>query len=167
MNFLAEVWQSFKSTVRGFDSPHQLALGITMGVMIGLLPKDSLLPYLLGALAILSPGNLLCLFVGLGAGSLIGPHCDPVTHRIGESILTYQPLGSIWATLYDLPLMPWFRFENTVVMGSLALGLIAALPVYFISRKLCELFGPQIYHAIANHRWMRRWSEASPQPLES
>ncbi|MEL7496931.1 MAG: TIGR03546 family protein [Planctomycetota bacterium] len=169
MSYLAEIWKSFRATVRGFDTPHQLALGITLGVMVGLLPKDSLLPYVIGAIAILTPGNLICLAVGCLIGSIASPWMDPLTHQIGSSILTFEPLQPLLASLYQLPMIPWARLENTVVTGNLALGIITAVPVYFVSRRCVAMMGPKLY------RWlMRLWpsgdtttSELAPQLQES
>lgn len=166
MNFFGEIWQSFRSTIRGFDSPHQLALGLTLGLMVGLLPKDSLLPYMLGTLAILTPGNLVCLALGVVVGSIAGPFCDTFTHEIGGWILTFAPLQSTWASLYKLPIVPWTRFENTVVMGSLALGVLAALPIYFVSKTTFKAFGPRAYAIVTDNRFTRRWL-STPQPQES
>lgn len=144
MNYLGEIWKAFRSTVRGFDTPHQLALGLSLGVWVGLLPKDSLIPYVLGAIAILTPGNLLCFGLGCLLGSLASPALDGITHPLGHAVLTYQPMQTTWEWLFQLPVVPWTRFENTVVTGNLVLGLIAALPIYFGFRTLSAWMGPKI-----------------------
>lgn len=164
MSFLAEIWNSFKSTVRGFDTPHQLALGLTLGLAIGLLPKDSLLPYALGVIAILTPGNLFCLAIGITATSFLSIHLDPVTHPIGSWILTYQPLQTTWSWLHELPMAPWTRFNNTVVMGNLALGLALALPIYLLSRTLFAKFGPSIFKLVVESRLARKLTDKFANP---
>ena len=79
--------------------------------------------------------------------SWLGPLLDPLAHTVGVSVLTYTPLESTWAWLIQLPVMPWTRFDNSIVMGSLVIGLLAAYPLYRISRYLFEVYGKAIYES--------------------
>ncbi len=168
MNFLREPWQAFRSTVKGFDSSHQIALGVALGMMIGLIPKDSLLPYGVALLALLTNANLLSLIVSTLIFSQLSPLLDPITHPLGAWILTFDPLESIWISLYQTPIVPWTRIENTVVMGTLMLGILLAIPVYSLSYRLYEKFGASISNLVLNNRFAR-WivSEQSPNLQKS
>jgi len=125
-------------------SSRQLALGFAMGLVIGLVPKGNLIAVLLM--------TILCASrVNLGAGMLtaffcswLGPIVDPVTHRIGLTLLTSRPLEPLWTALSDLPLASWTRFNNTVVLGSLVLGLVLFYPAYRLSKPLFVRYAPQI-----------------------
>lgn len=161
MNFLAELWQAFLASVKGFDTPRQLALGVSLGMVIGLLPKDSLLPYVIGTLALLTNANLLTLIVSGLFFSWIGPAADPLTHRIGGWLLTFDSLESTWVWLYQVPLMPWTRFENTVVMGSLILGVLSSFPVYSLSKQFFKAYGDTFFSFIFRNR-ISRWLVGSP-----
>jgi uncharacterized protein (TIGR03546 family) len=161
MKFLTSIWTSFKSTVRGFDSPKQLALGVALGMVIGLIPKDSLIPYAIILIAILTTANLLSLVVTTILCSWVGPLLDPFTHQIGIWVLTFDPLESTWAQLYHVPLVAWTRFENTVVMGSVCLGTALSIPVYFSSRYCFEKFGSSIYELFCQSRFAR-WIVGEP-----
>jgi uncharacterized protein (TIGR03546 family) len=152
MKFLKSAWNSFRSTVKGFDTPRQLALGIVLGMIIGLIPKDSLLPYAIGVFALLTSANILCIAVGAIIFTWISPMLDSVSHQIGVWVLTFEPLESTWSTLFQLPVVPWIRFENTVVMGSLCLGLLLAIPIYFISYYCFAQFGSAIYQYFSKTR---------------
>ena len=163
MNFLNEIWNSFKRTVKGFDTPRQLALGVTFGMLIGLVPKDSLFPYALGVIALLSTGNLFCLAISAYAYSWLSPFLDPVSHRIGAWTLTFDPFEATWSALYQLPIVPWTRFDNTVVTGSLLLGLLLTVPVYAISFQCFEKFGSPIFSYVSNSR-VAKWLIGSPEP---
>ena len=136
MDSIQQSWTRFKGTVSGFDTPHQLGLGMAFGVAVGLIPKDSLLPYAIGVIAILSTANLLCFTIGLVVAHVISPFMDHLTHAIGSWSLTFNPLEPLWATLIELPVMPWTKFNNTVVMGTLVLGILLAIPVYTLTRMV-------------------------------
>ncbi len=71
---------------------------------------------------------LLSLLLASGAAILL----DPVLHQIGFYLLTADNLFPVWNNLYQIPLVPLTRFNNTVVMGGLITGL-AAFPVLFFA----------------------------------
>ena len=148
-------WTNFKGTIRGFDTPHQLGLGMAFGVAVGLIPKDSLLPYAIGVVAILSTANLLCFVIGVILAHVISPALDHITHVIGSWFLTFSPLEPIWANIIELPLVPWTRFNNSVVMGTLVLGVLLAVPTYTMTRMVSHTAG----HWIAA-RWKRSTSDS-------
>ena len=134
MDAIQQSWSSFKGTVRGFDTPHQLGLGLAFGIAVGLIPKDSLLPYAIGFIAILSTANLLCFGIGVIVAHVVSPALDHLTHVIGSWFLTFSPLEPIWAPLSEFPLVAWTRFNNSVVMGTLILGILLAVPIYTMTR---------------------------------
>ena len=116
------------------DSPRCLALGASLGAMIGLVPKGNLTCLGLCVLALLTPANLAVTMATAAALTLVSPLIDPATHWIGVKLLDAAPLQGLWETLAATPLMHWTGFNNTVVAGSLLLGAIAFLPVYWFSR---------------------------------
>ena len=156
MNAIQQSWTNFKGTVRGFDTPHQLALGMAFGVAVGLIPKDSLLPYAIAVIAILSTANLLCFGIGVIVAHVTSPALDHLTHVIGSWFLTFEPLKPFWATLSELPLVPWTRFNNTVVLGTLIFGIMIAVPIYTMTRMVTGAAGRWIVS-----RW-HRTTEESP-----
>ena len=74
--------------------------------------------------------NLAAGYAAAALFSLLSPLLDPLTHRLGLSLLEAQALRPLWSSLYDAPILPWTRFNNTVVLGSFLLGLALLFPVY-------------------------------------
>ena len=151
----------FLGTVRGVDTPRQLALGITFGMFVGLIPKDSLFAYSFGLLMLLSTANLLCGAVSGFAFSWIGMAIDAPAHAIGKWVLTNERFEATWAWLYQMPVVPWTRFENTVVTGSMIISFLVAMPLYIVSRYLFERFGAAFKQRISSNRVVR-WLMGSP-----
>ncbi len=136
--------------LRTDDSPRQLAMGVALGLLIGLVPKGNLIALSLAAVLLATRVNLAA-----GAGSAfvfswIGLLLDPLAHRIGNSFLSLAPLEGIFAFLYSLPLMPWTGFNNTVVMGNLLIGLWLFLPMYCVSEHAFERWTPRV------RAWVKR-----------
>src|ERR1700704_564331 len=118
------------------NASEQLALGFTIGMMIGLVPKGNLIALSLCVLLFSMRCNK-----GLGLAvailfSFVGAWTDPFAHRLGMAALSLKPLQTTYASLFNLPLGPWFGLNNTVVAGSLLMGIYLAYPVYLITRLL-------------------------------
>jgi len=59
----------------------------------------------------------------------------PHRRSISVCLIPCQRLGSD-STLYNLILFPYTRFNNTIVMGSLAFSILASYPVYWGGKLL-------------------------------
>ena len=124
------------------NTPTQMALGFALGLMIGLVPKGNLiaisLMVVLGALRINLGVGMLTAF----AVSWFGPLLDHLTHPIGQILLANESLNPFWTEFYNMPVAPWTKFNNTVVLGSFALGMALVLPAFFISRPVFAKYVP-------------------------
>jgi uncharacterized protein (TIGR03546 family) len=132
---------NFKTTINGINTPHQLALGVTIGAVIGMVPKDSAIPYLFALLLLLSRGNLLCGILSAVCFSFLSPILDPISHATGLKALTVTAWQPFLAEFVSRPFIPWLRIENTIVTGSLIISLLASLPLYAVSNIYFRLWG--------------------------
>jgi len=137
------------------SSSRQIALGFALGLIVGLVPKGNLL-----AIALVMV--LYCLRVNLAAGLLsailfswVGVLTDPLTHQVGLWLLSVDALQPMWTQLYDLPLAPWTAFNNTVVLGSLVLGVVAFYPVYRLSVPVADRVAPAVRERMQRLRIVR------------
>lgn len=131
IRFLAE-------TLTAECSARQLALGFAMGAVIGLVPKGNLTGIALMVILCGARVNLGAGLTGAFLFSWLGAAADPLTHRLGELLLTAEVLSPLWIYLYDLPVVPWTAFNNTVVLGSFVLGLMLFFPTYWFGRPVFE-----------------------------
>ncbi len=123
--------------------PRQLAAAIAMGVMCGLIPKLSLTFCLLGSICILLPihvplGALVCVICSMAITTLA-----PAAGRLGIWSLTNPLFRDLWLGLDALPLVPWLGLHNSVIHGSLLIGLCAWLPVYLLSQPVSRWIAPR------------------------
>ncbi len=150
VNEITNLWSKFRGSVNGVDTSRQLAAGVAMGMAIGLVPKDSLFTFALIGILLLTRANLISAFCSAVCFSWIGPLLDPLTHEIGIRVLTFDPFEPTWAWLIELPLVPWTRFDNSVVTGSLCVGILAAIPVYRLSLLFFDTFGAVFFKFLSN-----------------
>lgn len=132
------------SALSSASSPHQLALGFSMGMLIGLVPKENLIAVVLLFILAGSKINLCSASLSTILFSWLSLLLDPLSHLIGRGALLASPLQGFWQSVYELPLAPWTDFNNTIVMGSLILGLLLFYPVYHFSKPLFEKYTPLV-----------------------
>ncbi len=130
MFYLLRPFRFLAKALTDESTPRQLALGFAFGLVVGLVPKGNLT-----AIALMIA--LCATRINLGAGMLsaflfswLGMLIDPLTHQIGFLLLTAESLRSLWTCFYNIPVMPWTDFNNTIVLGSLVLGLMLFYPAY-------------------------------------
>jgi uncharacterized protein (TIGR03546 family) len=126
------------------DSPRQLALGFSLGMVAGLVPKGNLAAVVLMMAIGGSRVNLGTAMLGAFLFSWVGVLTDPVSHELGLWLLSQQPLVSFWTWLYNLPVVPWTKFNNTVVLGSFALGWLLFYPVYRLTKPRFAAWQPRL-----------------------
>lgn len=129
--FLAKILTILNSEI----SPKQISAGFAYGVLIGLLPIGGLLPLVLTLLAFIVNINLAAMFLAAAVFKIFSFVIDPVANAAGYSLLTSGALRNFWATLYNTPVVPFTRFNNTLVMGSFVVGLLLLIPAYLACKS--------------------------------
>lgn len=126
--------QSIIKTLHSEGTPGQVAAGMALGAALGLTPLMNVHNLLVFALLVL-------LNVSFGGGMLgwalfvpVGFMLDPIFHAIGLSLLEAPSLRGLWTSMYNVPLVPYTNFNNTIVLGSVVGWLALAVPIYFASR---------------------------------
>jgi uncharacterized protein (TIGR03546 family) len=120
-----------------------LAWGFALGILLGLVPSSSPIAALILTL-------VCCLKVNHGmAGvtalvtTLVAAKLDPYSHAVGMKLLEHPQLIGAWAFVWQLPGVPWMSINNTVVLGSLVLGLVSVGPTYFVSYPIFRRLAPK------------------------
>ena len=65
---------------------------------------------------------------------------DPVADVLGRRVLETESLRPAFVHLYNMPIIPMTRFNDSVVMGSMVISLILAIPGFFIFRILIDKY---------------------------
>jgi len=108
----------------------EVALGVTFGICLGLLPFNILISGTLILLIILVRCNITGVLIGLLLASFLGLLLDPVASILGRAALLSPPLNEFWTTLYNLPLLPLSNFNHVSNCGYMILLPILVYPIY-------------------------------------
>ena len=120
--------------------PHQIALAVALGVMLGLIPKANLLAFVLIMALFLLRCNLGFGILAAALISLATTRLDAKVDLLGTKLLANASVIDLEATLFQNPLFAWTALNNTLVLGSFIAGVIAFLPIYLIVFYLCRVF---------------------------
>lgn len=134
------------------DTPRQLALGLALGMLIGLVPKGNLTALMLSMILLGTRVNLATGMLGAGLFTWLSTWTDPLAHRLGYAVLTWKPLQGTFAWLFDWPLIPWTALNNTVVFGSLLLGLWLFWPTCHLGTRGFTWLQPRIAQLLERYR---------------
>lgn len=128
--------------------PDEIATACCMGMLLGFMPKDNALWYII---------FIFFLFVRLNKGayllmtalfSLFAWALDPLFHTIGYKILTIPQLESFYSMLLDFPGVGFTKFNNSIVMGSLVFSLVLYIPVFFLMKFVVLIWRKKVSPAI-------------------
>jgi uncharacterized protein (TIGR03546 family) len=136
------------AAINANSRPGEIAAGIAFGMLLALIPSGNLLWIVLFAATFFLPAEL----VFLALFKLIAPLLDGWLHSAGYAVLTLPFLNSTFTSLYNIPIVPFTRFNNTLVMGGFLTGLALWLPLFFIARWLVTLYRLKIRDRIAESR---------------
>ena len=130
-------WKFKKIAVRLLrlnNSPHEIALGVAIGVFIGILPLYGLHTVLVIIAAILvRSANKIAIF--LGTSISLPPTVPPITwagYEIGRLILKgkFEPLS--WSVFKNITFQKICNYYQPLFLGSVILGIVSAAIAYLL-----------------------------------
>ncbi len=147
--------QSLFQTLHSEGSPRQVAAGIMLGAGIGLTP-------LLSAHNLVLFAAIVLLNVSFGGGMLgmalftpVGFLLDPLFDRIGLALLEATGLRGLWTAWYNIPLLPYTNFNNSVTLGSFVFWVVTAVPIYLLATRGIAQYRVRYGERVLNSRFMK------------
>ena len=129
--FWLGIIRDFFKILREGQTPAQVAGGFALGSMLGLSPMLTLQGLLIWLILLIIDVNLSAALLSLTLFSLVAYLLDPLFHWLGYQLLVdVESLKGLWTWMYNAPIAPLTRFNNTVVMGSFVAALVLFFPVY-------------------------------------
>ncbi len=151
ITWIAKIVAALNSNTR----PRQIAAAICFALLLALVPKANLLWVILFVITFFLKINQAIELVFLAIFDLLALLADPLLHLIGFAVLTLPALQGLFTTMYNIPILYFFKFNNTVVMGGLLTGLVLFVPVYLLARKGINVYRDNIREKIANSKLVK------------
>lgn len=149
-------------------SAWQLAFGACFGMVLGLTPLLSLHNLLVLFLLFAFRVNLSFAILSWGVCSALAYLLDSSFHQLGWTLLNAPSLHDWFTAAYNDPIWRWTRFNNTVVIGSLAVSLVLFVPMAIVLKWLIARYRLHIQRRIEKWRIVQalkasRWFNAMNQ----
>ena len=164
--FFLQLFVKFLKILRAGQTPAQIAGGLALGSIAGLSPHLTLQILVLWLIILTLDVNLSAAILGFTVSGIIAFVADPLFHRVGYFLLVdLDGLRGLWTSLYNAPIAPLTRFNNTVVLGSFFVALVLSPFVYFGMKSFVLAYRTHIFarvekmriYQIARHNAIIRW----------
>ena len=146
MYAIIKLIQSLVKALNSDGTPGQVAAGIAVGSCLGLTPLLNLHNLVIVGVILFFrvsvPGATLGWLIFTPVGFLL----DPVFDRLGTALLVGNvALTDVWSAAYNAPVVALANPTNTIVVGSLVIWAVSAIPIFFAARTGVAWYRRTIY----------------------
>ena len=138
----------FIAALNGNVGKSQISAGVAWGVLLGLVPLSNFFGIVLFILSFFFTHNHRSKLFAMALIKLLSPLIAPWIDVLGWEILHIEELQPLFTTMYNMPFVPFTRFNNTLVAGGIVGGIVLWLPVFLIFMGFVPLYrntlGPKI-----------------------
>lgn len=137
-------------------APSQIAAGFCFGMIIGFSPFFTWHNLIIFLIVCLFRVNFSAFFLSTALCSILGFFLDPLFDGFGYFLLVkIEALRPLWITVSSAPILPFFRFNNTVVTGSLGLALFLFIPLFIVLIVMIKAYRKSWRGKIKQSKWMK------------
>jgi len=147
--------KSFFLALNANAHPGDIAHGVALGLFLAMVPKANLLWAFLFLFILFVRVNKGAFFLSLILLAFVVPFTDVAIEALGYGILSLPFLQGPYEGLYAVPFAGLTRFNNSMVMGGLAAGIVLYVPAYAIVRFLVDRYRKVLQPKIANSKFMK------------
>lgn len=122
----------------------QIAAGIVAGMILGFSPALSLQTVLIFLVLFFFRIQIGAALLALPVFKIVAYPLDPLFDRVGGAVLELGALQDLFTALYNMPIVPLTRFNNSVVMGAGVAGLLLAPVLFVVAVKLIHSYREQV-----------------------
>jgi len=146
------------SALNGNQKKSQIAAGIAWGVLLGLVPLNNPFGIALLIISFFFSHNHGAKIFGLAVVKILSMMILPKIDELGYWILTLDSLRGLFTKMYNMPFVPFTKFNNTLVMGGFAAGIALWLPIFILFMFLIPLYRNNLSPKIKNSNFVKKLS---------
>jgi len=130
----------------------QVAAGFAWGLLLGLLPAGNVFWIVLFVVSFFFKHHHWSKMLVLAIFKILSGAVAPLMDTVGWEVLHIDALQPFFTTLYNMPFVPLTKFNNTLVAGGLASGIILWLPAFFLVFLMVPLYRNKIVPKLRNSK---------------
>lgn len=127
---------NFLRLLNSDTATNPLAWGLALGVILGFAPFFSIQTLLVVFIIFIFRVQMGGAFISAFFFKFVAFLIDHPAHLLGKKILESENLRPLFTELYNMPLVPMTRFNNSEVMGSLVISLILFPILFYVFKAL-------------------------------
>ena len=149
--FFIKILRNILKVLNTDASPRGIAFGAVLGIFMGLVP--GIVPKCAFFLLIMVfRVNISSAFASAALFAAAGLLLDPVSDKVGYYVLNIEALLPFYTYLYNLPVVPFTNFYNTITAGSFVFSIVFSVPVYIAAVKFAVYYRTNIMHKVLKWR---------------
>ena len=130
----------------------EIAAGVAWGVLLGLIPAGNFFWIVIFLVSFLFKNNFASKILTFTILKLLSPFIVLFVDGVGWQVLHFESFQGFFTALYNMPFVPFTKFNNTLVMGGLTAGAALWLPVFFAFLPLISLYRKYLAPKIRNSK---------------
>lgn len=154
---LKQIFAFFK-LLNSDTGTNQLASGLALGIILGFSPFLSLQTFIVLILVFFFRIQLGAAFLSAFFFKFVAFTLDPVSDTLGRFVLELPSLRILFQTLYNMPIIPLTRFNNSIVMGSGFIGFILSIPLFFVFKILIVKYRIAVVENFKKSKLWKAWA---------
>lgn len=161
MTLLLKQLFAFFKLLNSDTATNQLASGLALGVILGFSPFLSLQTFVVLVICFFFRVQLGAAFISAFFFKFVAFAFDPLTDKLGRWALELEGLRPLYVDLYNMPLVPLTRFNNSIIMGSGIVGFLLVIPLFFVFRKLIIRYRETVVARYQQSKIWKLWAGTS------
>ena len=150
---LLKMVQKLVQALNSEGTPFQVAAGVAMGAALGLTPLVNVHNAVIALVALMLNISLAGFFLGWTLLLPFGFVLDPLFDRIGSALLAAPSLQGLWTDLYNMPIVPYTNFNNSIVLGSVVFWLVMFVPILLAAKYGVTRYRERVYARLVKTRF--------------
>lgn len=155
MDILIKQLISLVKLLHSDTGQNQIASGLAFGIFLGFAPFLSLQTFLVLFIVFIFRVQLGAAFLSAFFFKFVAFLLDPVADIFGRWALENPQFRGLWSTMYNVPLLPMTRFNNSINMGSFMISLILCPVLFVVFRKLITHYRTHVVHRIEQTKFWK------------
>lgn len=135
MTLLLKQLFNFLKLLNSDTGTNQLAWGLSLGLILGFAPFLSIQTFIVFLIVFVFRVQIGAAFLSAFFFKFVAYLFDQPAHFLGKAVLENESLKPLFVSMYNMPLVPMTRFNNSIVMGSMILSILL-LPLVFFGFKI-------------------------------
>ena len=145
----------FIAALNGNLAKTQIAAGFSWGLLLGLIPAGNLFWIVLFLFSFFFRHHHWSKMLTMAVIKLAMGALTPLVDSVGWEVLHIEALQGLFTSLYNMPFVPFTKFNNTLVAGGLVSGVVLWLPVFLVFCGLIPLYRNKLAPKIRESKFVK------------